>query len=69
MAHNQGIVRRARVTRLDDGSCEIEGVAYIAEQENVNGIIYPMEGLKEVFAINKQQHDECRRTEGRRHGS
>jgi len=42
--------RRAKVTRLPDGTYEVEGVAYVAGQPNVNGMIYPKGVLEKALA-------------------
>ena len=41
--------RRAKVTPLEGGRYEIEGVAYIAGVPNVNGMIYTRQALEEAF--------------------
>lgn len=41
--------RRAKVTRLEDGTYQVEGVAYVADQPNVNGMVYPKEVLERAL--------------------
>lgn len=43
------IDRRAKVTPLEGGRYEIEGVAYVAGEPNVNGFIYTKKSLEEAF--------------------
>lgn len=41
--------RRARVTRLPDGTYQVEGVAYVADEPNANGMVYPKEVLERAW--------------------
>lgn len=45
------IDRRAKVTRLPNGAYRIEGVAYVADEPNINGITYPKEVLVKALSV------------------
>lgn len=42
--------RKAKVTRQTDGTYRVEGVAYVADEPNVNGLIYPKDVLEKALA-------------------
>lgn len=41
--------RKAKVTRKPDGTYKVEGVAYVADKPNANGILYPKEVLEKAL--------------------